>query len=63
MKVKSYEKRPEEVVAFSNIPVMKENFKANADRQEYIAQLQKESTEGNMKLQQWVYFIFRKVKD
>ena len=42
---------------------MKENFKANADRQEYIAQLQKESTEGNMKLQQWVYFIFRKVKD
>lgn len=60
--IKSYEKTIKEILAFIDIPIMRDNFKTEANRQKHIEKLKDKYPEGTTKQSQWIYFVFEKVK-
>lgn len=60
--VVTYTKTASDRLAFNEIPVMRRNFKTKDEELKFIANLKNESVKNSTSEQQWVFFVFKKVK-
>lgn len=61
--VKTYHKSAGEIIAFNQIPVMEKNFSTKEERDDFFARLKQESEKQQRKQNQWLYLVFRKIKE
>jgi len=57
--IEDYEKRVEEIMAFSKIPIMKRRFKTDEEMNNYFNKLKNDPNFNSKR--QWLYFVFKKI--